>query len=254
MHISIQLVGDGTGLFDSWPNNLKRGPGLPDVTGARFRRTIQALDALSPSLTVTIDPAWMRDALRESVMAQVAEWITRVRELPNANVPELKDDAWRWWHAWALRFVPHHGPEEPLTLSDLYEIARRTVRPDNPARHRKYWIKSLRAKGADSELIRIAAASAGIGRSTVYARLRRGGKRKEDFLNEKNPERALAEFLRNEALTGRLSENRREIIHLLRESGMKEKSARKFERRTRHLPGKEELKRTRAALRRLENH
>ena len=244
--VSVESARGARPMFDLGPNLLKLAQELPWLSTAKFKATRQGLDALSRYIVVRIDPEWEPRALKESVMAQVAEWLVRVRRHPHAVDLELDSDVWRWWQSWAL-----HTPGSTATteLAEILEIAGRTVRPDHPARQRAYWTKSLRHRRTRPGIVDKAAIVAGIARSTAYDRLRRAGRTVADFENAQNPIRDLAGFLHS-AASYHLTNDRHTVINELTAGGMKEASARKLERRIRHLPPEEQVRRVKRALRR----
>jgi len=237
---------DRTGEMTSMPELLKWARGRRDQF-PDFRRNAQGVDALSRYVTVTIDPAWKDTHIQESVMAQVAEWFTRVDGSPHARMPDLAPDIYEWWECWAWNVAPA-APRHERSLANLFEIAKRSVRPASAAGHRLYWKKSLPLR-SDDLLVR-AAAEAGIGRGTAYKRLRTGGRHLRDFLDRDDPLSSLVEYLMMRAPTSRLPDGRKSLISLLQQSGMKAEAARKLERRIRHLPASDQEIKVRSAIKR----
>ncbi len=237
---------DRTGRLTSTPEFLKwaraRGDQFPN-----FRRTLQGVDALSRYVSVTIDPDWKDKHLKESVMAQVVEWFIRVDRSPHARLPDLAPDVYAWWERWGRIAAPAATRHE-RSLAELFEIARRSVRPSSAAGHRLYWKKSLQS-GSDGLLDR-AAAEAKISKRTAYERLRKGGRHLRDFQECSDPLTSLAEYLMTRAPPSRLPDKRKLLISLLQQSGINAEAARKLERRIRQLPASEQERRVRSTIRR----
>jgi hypothetical protein len=225
---------------------------------------------------VVVDPTWSDGRLRDSVMAQLVEGCVR----PGTGIPgrrdavvELASDALAWWSRWAN---PGKGQDEAARLSAAYEVAERSPSPSTPAGHRAYLTKSLKRGWSqayrgmvtpelgpsgfrlvrEDERVRSpaelneATRILGIARSTAYARLHRGGRTVQEFLQGPDALDALVDFLSAQA-PARIPERSIVILATLRAAGMKENSARRLERRTRDLAPQERLRRIEGALGRI---
>jgi hypothetical protein len=131
------------------PALLKRMRARPRAM--KPRHALQGLDVVTRTPVVTIDPTWKERFLRQTVMAQIAEWCFRIVEWDKREpgdplrprVPDIADDAFVWWQAWTTRVARRGRGAEAPSASELYEIAARSVRPSRPAGHQLYWRKSL---------------------------------------------------------------------------------------------------------------
>ncbi len=248
----LKFTHETEGLLDSMPALLRRDLSQIDSSRRELRNTLQALDDLSNFVPITVDPDWGPRFMRESVMAQVADFVVRLDGGGWPPLPTLAEDAWRWWFGWVLQLSRAAPDSDELSLTDLFEIAGRTVRPDSPAGHREYWKKSLRVRHRGKGAVDRAAELAGIARSTAYDRLRRAGKSVDDFQLEADHVEALASFLTGVADPRQLPRNRRFIVDYLVTQGMKENSARRLERRVREMPPEEQEQKIRKAVERHE--
>ncbi len=213
---------------------------------AERRELLQSLDALTRGADVSVDLTWSPAKVRDSVMAQIAGWYVRIEKRAYAEgQPTLSDDAYGWLAHFAAR-VAGRRPSD-LTVSDAFDVARRSVRPPSAAGHHSYWKKSLTYRPAD-DLATRAAKSAGVSRRTAFSRLHKAGKTLADFATESNPTSALHRWLVASAPAGRLLTDSRLLVDGLIEKGMRPGSARKFERRIRGLaPEEKQLRVDRAS-------
>ena len=215
------------------------------------KAALKALDVLGPHPIVVIDPTWKEPQIRETVMAQIIEWIVRVDDSaaePDLSGPHLASDVYDWWLNWANK-TARRTSQDPLSLSDVYEVAKRSLQPRRAAGHRAYWRESLMPRAEN--LITRAAAIGGVSPRTAYERLKRGSKRVADFPKDDSELDSVVAFLGEQAPAVRsLPEKSRLIINALCESGMKENSARKLERRIRKLPPEEQAERLSDAVKR----
>ncbi len=204
---------------------------------AEAREDLQWLDARHSTVVVRVSSDWKPRYMRESTMAQIAEWLIRVERF-DAGLPTLDRTALDWWRSWAAKAARLRSLDD--SSEDVWDVARRSVRPGSAAGHRKYWRQSLRSHN-DDLLVR-AARIVEIGRSTAYQRLKFGGRRLADFVECTDPLSRLVTFLRDHEPKGRrLPKDRRLMRGLLQEIGMSLAAARKLEYRLRaKSPGEQE--------------
>lgn len=244
-YLSVRVnTGDDNPLFQRLLKSRETG-----TTRAEMRRLLQSLDSLTRGLEVVVDFGWKPSFVRDSVMAQVAEWHERIHGLEHARgAPTLTDDAYRWWFQWVRR-VARQG-ENAVTPTDVFMVAKRSIRPASAAGHHRYWKKSLQAHRADDVAQRIAT-MLGISRRTVFNRLHKGEKRLEEFYSEPDAARALYDWLTDRPSNAkRISDDRRAVLESLQAAGVSFEAARKLERRTRALPPEVQRKRLQKAIER----
>ncbi len=214
---------------------------------AKIRAAFQGLDALTRGVVIAIDPNWSDGTLRSTVQAQLIEWCLRVHGDPHrARIPDLDDDVINWWRDWAARLARRNSDDDKPDAAEMYEVARRTLRPSHPAAHRKYWHKWLAPRS--ERLVRDAAGQTGVSVRTIYSRMRKAGLHTRDFAEREHPLSELVVFLRGGSSVRSIPDQRRTIRDALIESGMNSEAARKFERRIRELPSEEQARRVAAAL------
>ena len=217
-----------------------------------MRDVVRSADALGASPQVAIDPAWSDRNLRETVMAQVCEWVLRS---PRQGA-ELASDAVDWYARWASRAA---GRE--VGAGELYEFVRGgeahpgALPPDSPGGHRAYYRKSLRSQeGRVAE----AARRVGLSRRQAYRRLVATGRRLDEF---ESIQAVVASLISNapkktgarRELVERLVQRRLQRTPAHRQATEQRRAhewARKLERRTRSLPPEEQNQRIIRALRR----
>ena len=232
------------------PGALSSPYPLPGQTKAELRTILQSVSAHARYPIVVVDPDWRGTAVRDSVMAQLVEWLLRAQQFPDAAVPSLTADALSWWKSWALPLSRAAQERDGVSLAELYEIALRSVQPDHPARHRTYWKKSLRARGDGPDFVKDAACAAGMSRSSAYELLRKGGRSAAEFRSRDDPVQELARWLVANRPERGLAKGQRDTLQALIDAGMTPNSARRAERRTRALPENERHRRLAAAMRR----
>jgi hypothetical protein len=181
-------------------------------------------------------------------MAQMAEWLVRIEGSKYSTAPALAEDAYQWWCGWARR-IARRGVDA-VTPTDVFTIAKRSIRPASAAGHHRYWQRSLAEHPAD-DIVQQVATMLAISRRTVFNRLRRAKKMLAEFYREPDAARALYDFLKETPPnTHRLSDARRAAIESLQEAGLSSEAARKLERRTHELPPAEQHRRLQAAIER----
>jgi len=213
------------------------------------RRLLQSLDALTRGSAVAVDFDWAPPLVRDSVMAQIAEWHVRIDGSEYARGgPMLTDDAYQWWCRWARRVARQR--DDAVAPGDVFGVAKRSVRPASAAGHHRYWKKSLEAHRAD-DVVQQVATMLGISRRTVFNRLRKGERRLAEFYGEADAARALYDWLADRpSNANRISDDRRAVIESLEAAGVSHEAARKLERRTRGLPPEVQRNRLQRAIER----
>lgn len=241
---TIRLEWDFDGsVRQSFPQVLKEAPlpGSPMPDGDP-RERLQELDARDSSINVRVDPGWKSELIRESVMAQVVEYLLRTKPRDEP----LTRDALDQYVDWTERVAGH--PPSPEFEAEAAAMALRSVRPPTAAAHHTYVKRSLRPRGRD--VVREAASNVGLSRSAAYQRLQTAGKSAAEFRATADPVGELARFLTAGRPSRFLSDKNRSIRGALIEAGMEKDAARKLESRTRDLDPSERARRLKRASKR----
>ena len=202
------------------------------------RARLQGFDAAEIDPIVLVDNRWEPDFLAESAAAQLIDWSFRIDGEPGPlgypNCPSPSSDALNWWLAWLGKGCKQC---DEVGYLEARRIALRSVRPSTPSGHRKYWSVSLRPRHETK--VDYASRIANVSRSGAYDRLKRAGRRPDEFASVGE----LADFLKGQARADLLSPDQRAFRDALIEHGMTPGAARKLEYRWRNLAPEEKKRR-----------